>query len=161
MIKNHGFLFLLKNISCIIKQNWKFIMKKFLYIIFSFFCLFSIQNKIYAEKTNNNLIIEEPLITESDNQDLYSTKFQPEYKPAFFKMFFILIALLVLIFLTFWLFKRFTHMRLHQSNLTKNIKILEKRAISPKSMLYLIEIEGKKVVITESNLEIRKIKEID
>ena len=51
--------------------------------------------------------------------------------------------------------------RLTQANLTKNIKILEKRAISPKSLLYIVEIDGKKILISESNLEVRKIKEID
>lgn len=132
-------------------------MKKFLLIIFSIYTLLCIQNKVYTE--NNTIITEENLL--SENEDPYPVSYQPEYKPAFLKMLLILIALIVLIFLTFWIFRRFMRMRLYQSNLTKNIKILEKRTLSPKSMLYLIEIEGKKVLIAESNLEVRKIKEID
>jgi len=86
---------------------------------------------------------------------------QMDYKPAFLKMIFILIALLAMIFLVFWLFRKLSSLRTNQANLTKNIKIIETRVISPKSMLYLIEVNGKKVLISESNLEVRKITDID
>jgi flagellar biogenesis protein FliO len=135
-------------------------MKKFLLIISTMCCFIFIQNNIYAEE--DNIIIEkESLFAENSNENTYPIMAQPEYKPAFFKMLLILIALIALIFITFWLFRKFMKMRLYQTNLTKSIKILEKRTISPKSMLYLIELEGKKVLISESNLEIRKIKDID
>jgi len=41
------------------------------------------------------------------------------------------------------------------------IKILEKRALSPKSMLYLIEVGGKPFVISESQLEVRLVQTLD
>ncbi len=50
---------------------------------------------------------------------------------------------------------------MHQTNMIKNIKILEKRPLSAKSMLYLIEIDGKKAIISESTLEVRKLVDLD
>ena len=35
------------------------------------------------------------------------------------------------------------------------MKVLEKRPLSPKTMLYLIEMNGEEVVIAESQLEVR------
>lgn len=143
-------------------------MKKTLLILFAIFSTLTIHTFIYAQDLNNqelNTIAvsnETPNVQENNNdQDNYPTTYQPEYKPAFMKMFLILLLLLVLVFITFWMFKRIMKVRLHQSNLTKSIKIIEKRALSPKSILYLIEVEGKKVMISESNLEVRKIKDIE
>ncbi|HEU64098.1 MAG TPA: hypothetical protein ENH96_01740 [Chlamydiae bacterium] len=133
-------------------------MKKYFLIIFSISFLFSQPNFLYSDEISQ---IEKSLTTQGDKEDLYPVFETAEYKPAFFKMLLILIALIALIFLTFWIFRRLMRMRLTQANLTKNIKILEKRAISPKSLLYIVEINGKKILISESNLEVRKIKELD
>jgi len=135
-------------------------MKKFLLIIFSICSCLCVQIRVYADEITHN---QENFFSQNDlnKEDPYPTIPTPEYKPAFFRMLLILIALIALIFFTFWIFRRLMRMRVHQANLTKNIKILEKRVISPKSMLYVIEIEGRRVLISESNLEVRKIKDID
>ena len=83
------------------------------------------------------------------------------YESAFMKMIFVLIGILVFIFIVFFIFKKFSSTRMKQSNHLRTIKILEKRAISPKSMLYLIEIGGQKILIAESQLEIRPISNLD
>ena len=79
------------------------------------------------------------------------------YEGAFLKMFLTLIALLVAIFFAAWALRKLAHGRLMQFNNSKNIKILEKRALSPKTALYLIEVHGRKTVIAESQLEVKKI----
>ena len=116
-------------------------MKKFLFLAISLITIFLVHNTAFAEKNSDITLVEQSSLTQEESPDSISSAYQPQYKPAFLKMFFILFALLALVFLTFWIFKKFTHIRLHQGNLTKSIKILEKRAISPKSFLYLIEIE--------------------
>jgi flagellar biogenesis protein FliO len=138
-------------------------MKKYFISIFLIFNFLCIQNICHSQEENSSPIKEQIQTSPTEDQDLSSNAltYNPEYKHAFVKMFLLLIALLFLIFLTFWMFKKFISARLHQANLTKSIKILEKRALSPKSILYLIEIEGKKVVISESTLEVRKIKDLD
>ncbi len=83
------------------------------------------------------------------------------YEAAFLKMILVLIGILAFIFIVFFIFKRFAATSIKQSNHSRTIKILEKRAISPKSMLYLIEIGGQKILIAESQLEIRPISNLD
>lgn len=85
----------------------------------------------------------------------------PSYEYAFLKMIVSLLILLVLIFLTVWALKRLSTGRLKIMNQTLSIKLLEKRAISPKSVLYLIEVEGKRILIAESQLEVRLLTPID
>lgn len=84
----------------------------------------------------------------------------PSYEATFVKMILSLGALLVLIFLTVWALKRLSSGRLRFMNQGMGIKILEKRPLSPKSVLYLVEIGGQKVLISESQLEVRKITDV-
>ncbi len=81
------------------------------------------------------------------------------YEHAFFKMFVTLGILVILLCISFWLFRRLAKGRLSQMNHGKTIKILERRALSTKSILYVVEFSGKKLLIAESQLDIRKIDE--
>ena len=83
------------------------------------------------------------------------------YEKAFLKMILILICILAVVIGVFILFKKFSGTRMQMSNHTRSIKILEKRAISPKSMLYLVEIGGQKLLLAESQLEIRNVSNLD
>jgi len=90
----------------------------------------------------------EPLATEAPFQD---------YEGAFLKMFLTLIALVVGIFFTAWALKRLARGKLHQFNANRTIKIIERRALSPKTMLYLVEVRGKQAMIAESQLEVKHL----
>lgn len=79
------------------------------------------------------------------------------YEGAFLKMFLTLIALLVAIFFAAWALKRLAHGRFMQMNSSKNIKVIEKRALSPKTMLYVVEADGKRVLLAESQLEVKRL----
>lgn len=83
------------------------------------------------------------------------------YESAFYKMLFVLLGIIVLVFLLFFLFRKLSNSRMNQSNQFRSIKILEKRAISPKSMLYLVEIGGQKILLAESQLEIRNVSNLE
>lgn len=83
------------------------------------------------------------------------------YETAFIKTIVVLVGLLVLVILTVWMFKRISSGRLRTFNYLKSVKILEKRPLSPKSMLYLIEVSGKQVLIAESQLEVRTVATLD
>lgn len=83
------------------------------------------------------------------------------YETAFIKTIVVLVGLLVLVILTVWMFKRISNGRLRTFNYLKSVKILEKRPLSPKSMLYLIEVSGKQVLIAESQLEVRTVATLD
>ncbi len=79
------------------------------------------------------------------------------YKVAIFKTFGILVFLLGFIFLTVWALRRLSQGRFRASNHYKSIKVLEKRPLSPKSMLYLVEVYEKKFLIAESQHEVRPL----
>jgi len=129
-------------------------MKKFFIILLFFLSFTSILKAEEKIDLQNETFISQNI---EDQEPLPA----PEFKSAFFKMIFMLLALVALIFFTFYLFRRFSKVKMHQINLTKNIKILEKRPISPKTMLYLIEVNGKKILISESNLEVRQLKDLE
>jgi len=81
----------------------------------------------------------------------------PGYEGAFLKMFLVLIALIVGIFLTVWILKKLSQGRWAQGNQNRSIKILEKRPLSPKTMLYIIDVDGQQSVIAESQLEVKHL----
>ncbi len=84
----------------------------------------------------------------------------PSYEHAFFKMLMTLGGLLLLVFLTIFALKKLSHGKIGGLGSQKKIKVLEKRPISPKSVLYLVEIDHKQVLIAESQFEVRKITEL-
>ena len=83
------------------------------------------------------------------------------YQGAFMKMILTLLGLIVLIVVTVWMLRRISHGRLKQMNYGRSIKVLERRPLSSKSVLYLVDISGKKVVIAESQVEVRAITTAD
>lgn len=81
----------------------------------------------------------------------------PSYEATFIKMLITLGGLLALVFLTIWIFKKIAQGRFGSIGTHKKIIILEKKPLSPKTLLYLIELDGKKILISESQLEVRTI----
>lgn len=81
-----------------------------------------------------------------------------EYGFAVLKLFLSLILVLILLGATLWFLRRLIRYRLEKGSGVQAIKVLEKKMISPKTMLYFVEIEGKKIVLAESHLEVRQVK---
>jgi len=82
------------------------------------------------------------------------------YQASLMKMFFMLILLIGLLILTVWLLRKFLNARMQSASQGKSIQILESRTISPKSILYLIEIDGERFLISESQAQIQKIESL-
>lgn len=57
-----------------------------------------------------------------------------------------LLALLALA----WLLRRVRQTRVDQINLSSAIKIIERRILAPKGVLYLVDVEGQRMVLSES-----------
>ncbi len=84
------------------------------------------------------------------------------YEHTFIKTLSILLVLIILIFVTIWMFRRFSFGKFSTSNSSsKGIRILEKRALSPKTMLYVLEVKGKKTLIAESQLEVKSLMDLE
>ena len=85
----------------------------------------------------------------------------PGYEGAFLKMFLTLLALVVGIFVTIWILRKMSQGRWSQGNGARAIKIIEKRPLSPKTMLYVIDVDGQQAVIAESQLEVKYIMSLE
>ena len=81
------------------------------------------------------------------------------YWQEFIHMIITLGLILALVILVVWFLKKFMRNRLYQSSRQNQIQILEKRALSTKSALYLIEVSGKKILISESHSGIQCLSE--
>ena len=76
---------------------------------------------------------------------------------TFFKMLFTFVALIALLFITYWFLRKLIRNRLQKGVGSTSIHVLEKKMISAKTMLYLVEIENKQILLAESQLEIKKL----
>lgn len=81
------------------------------------------------------------------------------YWSEFVNMLVTLAFVLILIFVTVWLLKKIMRSRVQTMNRSNGIKILERRPLNPKASLYLIDILGKGVVISESQAGIHVVTE--
>lgn len=80
-----------------------------------------------------------------------------DYGAAFVKMVLTMIAIIALLFGTIWFLRRLVQQRLQRGVGEQSIRVLEKKMISPKTMLYLIEADKKKILIAESHLEVKRL----
>jgi flagellar biogenesis protein FliO len=97
-------------------------------------------------------------VTEPMEQALQAVDVPPgHYGMELAKVMLTLTALMVLLGLTVWFLRRFILHKLQKGSGTEEIHILEKRMISPKTMLYLVEVNQQKILLAESQLEIRRL----
>lgn len=148
-----------------------------------FFALL-VLSPLIAEETADKLPVEMELIADAPKQQIPASTEKKEeappatqpiqeeapvdvhkatesYETAFIKTIVVLVGLLVLVILTIWMFRKISHGRFRGVNMLKSIKVLEKRPLSPKSMLYLVEVSGKQVLLAESQLEVRNVATLD
>lgn len=76
---------------------------------------------------------------------------------AFAKMLITLLALVLLLFISYWFLRKIIQNRLQKGVGNAAIQVIEKRMISPKTMLYLVEVDNKKVLLAESHLEVKRL----
>lgn len=76
---------------------------------------------------------------------------------ALVKMLLTLIALIGLLLATYWFLKRLIYNRLQKGSGKQSIAILEKRMISTKTMLYLIQVQDRQILFAESHLEVKML----
>ena len=93
-----------------------------------------------------------PAIEETAEEDRPAI---PTYEGAFLKMILVLLLLLFVIFFGIWAIRRLSRSRLHMFKEPKHIRIIDRRPLSPKTALYLVEVGNKRVLIAESQLEVK------
>ncbi len=135
--------------------------KVFLRLLCLFFIALS-SSAIAQEEKEPQKQEEQQVEKPSDDKDFFDVAEAPvSYKGAFMKMMLTLLGLIVLIVISVWMLRRVSHGRMKQMNLGRAMKVIERRPLSAKTVLYLVEISGKKVVIAESQVEVRGITTAD
>ncbi|WP_068470363.1 FliO/MopB family protein [Candidatus Protochlamydia phocaeensis] len=72
------------------------------------------------------------------------------FQVKFMNMLFVLALLIGFMILASWMLKRMMKTRVTQLNSSSIIKVLETRYLSPRSTLYLLDLQGKQLLIAES-----------
>ncbi|MGC1878415.1 MAG: flagellar biosynthetic protein FliO [Rhabdochlamydiaceae bacterium] len=85
-----------------------------------------------------------------------SKEMTTSYESAFVRMLVTILGLVFLVFATFWILRKLGKGKFKMGS-SRTINVLERRALSPKSMLYIVEIGNKKVLLCESQLQVRTL----
>lgn len=80
---------------------------------------------------------------------------------SFTRMWVTIAAALILLFATLWLLRRFKTGHFKKFGSSSTFNIIERRTLSPKTMLYVIEINNKQLLISESQVEVRALNQED
>ena len=139
-------------------------MKSYLLLLVFFFCMLCFSHEAFAEE---DLPTDTPNRTQSREEPFDMTKF-PEYdemhgfKPEhvgresdtfqakFLNMLFLLGLLVAFMILASWALKRMMRSKITQLNIASNIKVMETRQLSPRSTLYIVEVQDKAFLIAET-----------
>jgi flagellar biogenesis protein FliO len=99
-------------------------------------------------------------VPHTSQESMQEPHHMPTYGGAVTKMVLTLAGLISMVFITIWLLKKLTQGRIGAFG-KKQINILERRPLSPKTVLYVIEFAGKQMIVAESQLEIKALASID
>ena len=89
-----------------------------------------------------------PSLRESPKRELPR---EDNFMKEFIKMLLTLASVITILLLVSYLLKKFMNTRIQQINESSLIKILERRTMSPKSSVYILDIKGRQVAIVESH----------
>ena len=98
-----------------------------------------------------------PSLRESPKKELPR---EDNFMKEFIKMLLTLASVITILLLTSYLLKKFMNTRIQQINESSLIKILERRTMSPKSSIYILDIRGRQMAIVESHNELLLLPEI-
>ena len=111
-------------------------------------------NRVFIPNENGTL---SPLGEMAEPLQELTAAAPPDIGIAFVKMLLTFIAIIALLWGTYWFLRRLIQQRLQKGTGEQTIQILERRALSPTTMLYLVEVDHKKILLAESQLEVRAI----
>lgn len=86
-----------------------------------------------------------------------SEQMTKEYEGSFLRVLGSVIGLILLIVFTFWVLKRIGKGNFGKLGSSKSIQILERRPLSAKTILFLVQLGNKRILISESQLEVRSL----
>ncbi len=84
-----------------------------------------------------------------------------DYKTQFQKLLISIFIIIILILIVVYCIKLFSSKQTLQLNKKNLIKVIECRSIGHNTTLFLVEVGGKKVLISESKLDVQRIASLD
>jgi len=100
------------------------------------------------------LSAQSPITEERTQEALQKGYEEPQEDDLFYSelmnVVFILALILFIMIVAAYYLRKFMQSRVEQINVTSSIKVLEQRNLSAKSVLYIVEAEGKRVLVGES-----------
>jgi flagellar protein FliO/FliZ len=90
-----------------------------------------------------------------------SEQMTKEYEGSFIRVLASIIGVILLVIATFWVLKKLGRGHFGKSGSSKTIQILERRPLSPKTVLFLVQIENKRILLSESQLEVRGLATVE
>jgi flagellar protein FliO/FliZ len=120
----------------------------------------SILSPLPAQQTASTQTPKAPEAPESLHVPTPDEIQMPTYEGAFLKMILTLVGLVALIFITVWLLRKLTQGKMGSFG-KKHINIIERKPLSPKTILYVLEVDGKQILVAESQLEIKTLATLD
>ena len=100
-----------------------------------------------------------PFFSEEDAQPDKNSVQETHFGELLVRMLLILTITIVALVVISWLAKRFLYSRMQDLNRSSRIQILEKRTLSPKSMLYIVKIDEEEIALAEfpNGVELLKV----
>jgi flagellar biogenesis protein FliO len=131
-----------------------------MYPVFSllFFGCLLLKSSLFGDETTKTTIepLHNPFSLQEPPPEVIET--HGSFIGEFFYMLLMLGILISIVMFTSWFLKRMLHSRVEQINAASTIKVLEKRSLSQKTHLYLIEHEGKSLLIAETPTHVVPLK---
>lgn len=123
--------------------------------IYLFFLFFFLSTSLNATSDIASLEDNSREILQTEAHDISHWLDQPEQEPhdfqgKFIHMLIILGLLVAFMYCASWALKRMMRARVMTQNLGNSIQLLESRALSARLTLHIVEVDGKKILISES-----------
>ncbi len=122
------------------RLDFKKIFKFFLFT--AFFCWTAVG---YGEELPFS--VDSPLETHQEE----TPTIEGHFFEQFIKMLFILCALIVAMLVLAWVAKKFLNTRLEQINAASGIRVEERRVLTQKTVVYILNVQGERVLLAESH----------
>lgn len=128
---------------------------------FCLFCLFLCSFVLAEEQESTPPLLDPQSINSVSEETALPWDASGEYKIAFFRTLFIIIAIGAIALIIIYYLKKLSTGRPMMVNKYKNIKILERRPLSPQTILYQIEVGTRQIIVAESKVEIKVLTSFD
>ena len=136
-----------------IAKRWFMVSVKSCLFLITLILIPFIPIKVLSEPpvTNQEILKEIPLPPELEDPVHKEAEHPDRFFNEFLNMLFTLGIIIFFLLVLSWFVKRMTNTRMQQINESSSIKILDRRSITAKSAVYILEIKGKTIAIAESS----------